>query len=86
MTVQEVVGEIPPCVGQTDVTSAKGVTGQFTQLTGSFDGDLEFSGSCSFSVNLEVGGLLHPQAFGLQATPLRPAQVGVTGCRQEVTQ
>lgn len=56
------------------------------ELTGSFDGDLEFSGSCSFGVNLEVGGLLHPQAFGLQTTPLRSAQVWITGCRQEVTQ
>lgn len=56
------------------------------ELTGSFDGDLEFSSSCSFGVNLKVGRLLDPQAFGLQATPLRPAQVWITGCRQEETQ
>lgn len=56
------------------------------ELTGSFDGDFELSSSCSFGVNLKVGGLLHPQAFGLQATPLRPAQVWITGCKQEVTQ
>lgn len=53
-------------------------------LTGSFDGDLEFSSSCSFGVNPEVGGLLHPQAFWLQATPLGAAQGWITGCRQEV--
>lgn len=53
-------------------------------LTGSFDGDLEFSSSCSFGVNPEVGGLLHPQAFWLQATPLRSTQGWITGCRQEV--
>lgn len=58
---------------------------RFAELTGSLDGDFEFSCSGSFGVNLEVSGLLRPQSFRLQATTLRSAQVWITGCGQEVT-
>ena len=50
------------------------------QLTGALDGDLELSGAGSLCVNLEVCGLLHPQALGLQTAALRSAEAGITSC------
>ena len=49
-------------------------------LTGPLDGDFELSGAGPLGEHLEVCGLLHPQAFGLQTPTLGFAEAGVACC------